>query len=328
MMNGKTNEQLLEELAAPFKPQDIEWRVQSATRGQNGTKVLILPYIEARAVMERLDQVCGVYWQSHFDKIEVGGKEAFQCRLSIKIGDEWITRTDAAEVSDIESVKGGHSNALKRCGVQWGIGRMLYDLPQYWVELKERGEHRVYGNFKIKGKMELITGYFDTPRLPEWALSAANVQKIDMLKRNSLDQTERQQDQNQMPSQQQQKNNATPDELKQAEALTFVKQQLQTLETPLKFVAPLLRKSSGSTVNYEKAKADDLRKLYKALLPVVTYVTNCRSLGLSEEQMLYYAQITLNEGLESIHSLYFKMTKHLAEETLELIRSEKSEQAV
>lgn len=46
---------------------------------------------------------------------------------------------DGAEDSDIESVKGGLSDSMKRAAVQWGIGRVLYDLNTVWVEIEKRG---------------------------------------------------------------------------------------------------------------------------------------------------------------------------------------------
>lgn len=176
-MNEEKYQAILKKLAEPFPPDCIEWRVQSATEKNGKIKLLILPYIESRAVMERFDEVCGVFWKSDFQKIQVNNTEAFQCRLSIKIGDEWITRTDAAEISDYESVKGGHSNALKRAGVQWGVGRYLYALPKVWVEMKDRGKYPVYGSFKINGQTRQLNGYFDPPELPHWALPKGFSQK-------------------------------------------------------------------------------------------------------------------------------------------------------
>lgn len=317
MTENVKSKEMLEALAAPFPPQDIEWRVQSATRGQNGViKLLVLPYIESRAVMTRLDSVCGANWQTHFDKIEVKGKEAFQCRLSIKIGEEWITRTDAAEVSDIESVKGGHSNALKRSAVQWSIGRYLYDCPQFWVELKQRGEHRVWGKFKIGGQMEQVSGYFDTPNLPDWALPAERSVKTP----KKQEQTQKQPSESQTKPVSQGTKTQNNDE--QQQAVHHVKQLLQHLNVPLQFVGPLLKRVSGSDVELEKASTENLRELYKVLAPVYNYVAECTSLGLKEKDMLFYAKIVLKVELENIHSLYFKMTKKELEQALELVHGD------
>lgn len=122
-------------LALPFPTQDIEFRVGSTNKEK--TKGLALAYITSRAVMERLDMVVGPgNWESNLSVIDKG----FTCSLSIRVGQDWVTKMDAANLSDIESIKGGASDALKRAAVQWGIGRYLYGLPDIWVAL-ENGKY-------------------------------------------------------------------------------------------------------------------------------------------------------------------------------------------
>lgn len=126
----------LKALAAPFQPDQIHWRSQSLT--QDGTKALALAYLDARAVMDRLDEVCGPEnWQ---DRYEFHGTRTV-CYLSVRIGDQWVTKADGAGDSDVEAEKGGISDALKRAAVKWGIGRYLYSLPSPWVacECYEKG---------------------------------------------------------------------------------------------------------------------------------------------------------------------------------------------
>ncbi|MEK5071663.1 Rad52/Rad22 family DNA repair protein [Sporosarcina sp. FSL K6-1508] len=310
------SKQLMEALKEPFDLKEIEWRVQTATKSQNGYRVLVLPYITVRSTTKRLDEICGGFWQSHFDKITVGGIEAFQCRLSLKIGDEWIIRTDAAEVSDFNAVKGGHSNALKRAGVQWGIGRYLYDIQPFWVELKKRGEHNVYGNFKINKVDTFLEGYFDTPKLPQWALPSGQAPAPQQPMATPTEQ----------PSQQQQnkieiKKELTAEE-KQSKALFLVNQLLESLQMPYEYIAPLLQEINGVTVPYTEASADDLGGLYHVLFPVYQYVKACRVIGLDEERMLFYAQIVLKEGFENVYSLLMKMTKEDCTKILELIKED------
>lgn len=325
----KDSKLLMRELSKPFHPSAIEWRVQSAMAKNGGHRLLVLPYIDARAIMNRLDEVCGGFWQSNYDQIEVNKTVAFQCRLSIKINDEWITRSDAAEVSDIESVKGGHSNAMKRAGTQWGIGRYLYDLKPFWVELKQRGEHYVGGNFKVNNQQVYLKGYFDTPSLPDWALPASsNTSQSNLKQKPSVQQQAPQQPRNQKPSTQQPtKQQRTPQE-KQQESVNLVSGLLQFLQVPLAYVGPLLTKASGATVPYEQASPEDLGKLYHVLKPVTTYVENCRKFGLDDERLLYYAQIVLKTRLESVHSLLLKMTDATCQKTLAIISEDLKTQKV
>jgi hypothetical protein len=147
--------ELFRQLAEPFPASAIDWRVGSTTKDK--TKGIALAYLQARPVMDRLDQVLGPEnWQDTYEPIMGNaGPVGFKCSLSLRIKGEWITKTDAADTSDIEAIKGGVSDALKRAAVKWGIGRYLYDLPTIWVALEPRGNSWV-----IK----------ETPTLPGWAL--------------------------------------------------------------------------------------------------------------------------------------------------------------
>lgn len=144
---------MFEALAAPFPYEDIEWRAGATNKDK--TKALALAYITSRAVMSRLDDVCGPEnWKDMYSPGPDGG---VMCLLSIRVGDEWITKCDGAENSNIEAVKGGLSDAFKRAAVKWGIGRYLYGLDGVWVTCEQRGNTTV-----LTGKAGL----------PVWALPA------------------------------------------------------------------------------------------------------------------------------------------------------------
>jgi hypothetical protein len=101
------------ELKKPFAHHN--WR-----KGAGGKELV---YIDARQVMNRLDEVFDVGgWQAHYEHI--GGRMI--CKLSCLIGDKWVTKSDGAGDTNIEGDKGGISDALKRAAVLWGIGRYLY----------------------------------------------------------------------------------------------------------------------------------------------------------------------------------------------------------
>tara|TARA_R100001244_G_scaffold63321_1_gene52669 strand:- start:47 stop:601 length:555 start_codon:yes stop_codon:yes gene_type:complete len=86
-----------------------------------------LHYIDARDVMFRLDEVIGpLNWQDTYK--EVMGR--IICTLSIRFGDEWISKEDGAGDTKIEGDKGGISDAFKRAAVKWGCGRYLYYFPK------------------------------------------------------------------------------------------------------------------------------------------------------------------------------------------------------
>jgi hypothetical protein len=118
-----------------FESDDIEWKPIALTKDR--TKGLAAAYLTNRAIMDRLDDVCGqANWKNEYRAGPDGG---VICGISIRVGDEWVTKWDGAENTDIEPVKGGLSSSMRRAAVQWGIGRYLYRFPSQWIALDERG---------------------------------------------------------------------------------------------------------------------------------------------------------------------------------------------
>jgi hypothetical protein len=156
----------LEKLKDPFKEDEVEFRVGQSGEDRNGKPwVMVLAYISARAILDRLDEVVGPgNWKVSYDFPSATG---VICNLSIKIGDEWVTKCDGAEQTDIESFKGGISSALKRAGSAWGIGRYLYSLESSFAQVHEnKVEGSQYGKTK-SGKVF----YWTPPKLPAWAIA-------------------------------------------------------------------------------------------------------------------------------------------------------------
>jgi hypothetical protein len=152
-------------LAAPFHPQDIEWRLQEC--GKKGDKIwaMCLAYITNRAIMQRLDDVCGpAYWKNEYRPGPQGG---VICGISIKCGGEWVEKWDGADNTAVEATKGGLSDAMKRAGVQWGIGRYLYNLEVGFAEILPEGKK---GEYRGKVKEGNIWFAWNPPKLPAWAL--------------------------------------------------------------------------------------------------------------------------------------------------------------
>ncbi|MEM8556947.1 MAG: Rad52/Rad22 family DNA repair protein [Bacteroidota bacterium] len=158
----------LRSLAEPFPADAIEWKPGTTTR--DGKKALAMAYLTSRAIMDRLDEVCGpANWRNEFAPGPGGG---IVCGLSIIVArddrhGEWITKWDGAENTDVESVKGGLSNATKRAAVQWGIGRYLYGLPTMWLACESYQ----------KGNKLVWKKWTEQPRLPARFLPNGNPAK-------------------------------------------------------------------------------------------------------------------------------------------------------
>ena len=131
---------MFEQLSAPFPPEKISWRVGSITNDKK--RGMALAYIDSRDLVDRLDAVCGPEnWSSDcFD----AGDGRLAAKIGIWINERWVWKCDGAGgreahkgLSENDANKGDFSDALKRAGVQWGIGRYLYDVDAPWVELDQ-----------------------------------------------------------------------------------------------------------------------------------------------------------------------------------------------
>ncbi len=127
-------------LAEPFPPEAIQWRIETLSKDKR--RALVVPYVDARAVLERLDRVVGP--EGWFDAYEVlsTAPPAVKCRLTV-LG---VTKEDVGEG---DSLKAAFSDALKRAAVKFGVGRDLYRLEKRWVAYDPE------------------TGRFTPPSLPE-----------------------------------------------------------------------------------------------------------------------------------------------------------------
>lgn len=160
------NQDIQNKLLAPFNDSDIEWRLQWVNN--DNTSGLAVPYVDNRAIQTRLDDVIGIDnwkneyipWHNAMYMDSNKNKRQFEsqiCGISIYFEgkNEWITKYDGAEDSEIESIKGGLSDSMKRAAVQWGIGRYLYSTESVFVdvELNKKGKP----DFK-KGQRDKLDG--------------------------------------------------------------------------------------------------------------------------------------------------------------------------
>jgi hypothetical protein len=75
-------------LATPFLAEQIKWK----SRVVRGNRALAVAYIDIRLVRDRLDAVFGPEgWQ---DSYQLLLSDIVVCTLRVKIGSEWIVKTD------------------------------------------------------------------------------------------------------------------------------------------------------------------------------------------------------------------------------------------
>ncbi|MBO7735501.1 MAG: hypothetical protein J6S67_23250 [Methanobrevibacter sp.] len=115
-----------------LKANEIEVKVKQIK--ENGSVFLL--YKTARTDMDLLDETVGPSrWQCAYEEI----KGNLYCKIGIKDTDidEWIWKQDCGiesrEDGDGNEKKGEASDAFKRAGFKWGIGRELYTAPFIWI---------------------------------------------------------------------------------------------------------------------------------------------------------------------------------------------------
>lgn len=165
----KTNEELdalFTQLAEPFDPSEIKWRVTHTTR--DGSRGAVIAYADPRAYTDRLNQIfTPTGWTRSYevstvsavtrmkrDKLIQTGKVLVTCTLTIAglgchagSGEEWADEDNAMTSAEAQ--------AFKRAASCYGLGRYLYNFAEMWVPLNE---HRQPVQF---------------PTLPRWALPKA-----------------------------------------------------------------------------------------------------------------------------------------------------------
>ena len=116
-------------LAEPFARHEVKSLTKRyQDKKSKEWKEYSIRFITARSVMNRLDAVAGPQnWRPEFKTMMLRPDvTAVQCTLYLRVGGEWVGKSDIGTESDIEPEKGAVSDALKRAAVHWGIGRELY----------------------------------------------------------------------------------------------------------------------------------------------------------------------------------------------------------
>lgn len=114
-----------------LKEDEIECRVKQVK--QNGAVILL--YKTARTDMDILDETFGPEnWESDFKEI----KGNLYAGIGVKSEDgtvtwKWDCGIESRADGDGNEKKGEASDAFKRAGFKWGIGRELYTAPFIWI---------------------------------------------------------------------------------------------------------------------------------------------------------------------------------------------------
>ena len=154
----------LEKLKKPLSVDQIDFKIAQVTKTKDAVWASILAYKDARVDMQVLDEAVGqMNWQCTYQR---DAKNVLQCSIGIydETKKEWVWKTSNGTESDYESEKGEYSDAFKRAGFMWGIGRQLYDFCQIWVQLNDQDYYEKDGKVKASSKLR--------PNDWRWTISA------------------------------------------------------------------------------------------------------------------------------------------------------------
>ncbi len=131
------NREMLEALSKPFDPREVEVKIQAVNRDR--TRAQVVAYVDARTVLDRLDEVVGpTGWSDSYEVLTNGtdgeGRRLVEVKCTLT-----VLGVSKEDVGEGDSLKAAFSDALKRAAVKFGVGRYLYRLPKVWADLDERG---------------------------------------------------------------------------------------------------------------------------------------------------------------------------------------------
>lgn len=146
-------------------------------KGKGGTLLL---YKTARVDANILDETFGTLgWQKLYEEID--GK--VYCKIGVRVDGEWIWKMDCGEETAIEAAKGEASDAMKRAGFAFGIGRKLYTSPfikdpnpndkyaKYRVANIEFDDTKITSLLVVDGNNQQVFCFGD------WSITKANIAK-------------------------------------------------------------------------------------------------------------------------------------------------------
>ena len=158
-------------LVRALHPDEVECRIGRVSKGGKGLSLLL--YKTSRTDMALLDETFGpMNWRCGYEEV----KGVLNCTLSVYAADRgiWIDKQAAGTESNMESEKGESSDALKRAGFLWGIGRELYTAPFIWIKAEDcdMADGKCHDSFAVDA-MEVVDG-----RITALAISNERTRKV------------------------------------------------------------------------------------------------------------------------------------------------------
>lgn len=150
-------------LRAPFNPNEVDFRVQS---NLNNGSAIVLAYMDARLVQNRLDEVVGPEnWSFDWTPVGTKGDTITAAKGTLTICG--ISKSDVGDAGQTEPTKSTVSDAFKRAAVMWGIGRYLYDLGTTFCKVDQKGKIPEAELRQLRANLPKPNGYKAPSSAPE-----------------------------------------------------------------------------------------------------------------------------------------------------------------
>lgn len=161
------------------EPIPYQWRVQSKTKTG---KLMCSAYVDARDVMNRLDEVC--VWEVSYAHVA----DTIMATIRIHTETETFERADFGQRIETntedqmydQAIKSASSDAFKRAAVAWGVGRFLYDMDMVWIDGDQNGRpidgqgNPIRDLTKHINTMQGRTAFYKTPEPQQEAAPKTN----------------------------------------------------------------------------------------------------------------------------------------------------------
>ena len=141
----------MKELNFLLERKHIYFKTSQVYKRSDSVECTILPYKDARTDMDILDDTVGSDdWQVDYKR---DAKGILQGGIGIwsESKSQWIWKWSNGTPSAFESDKGEYSDAFKRAGFMWGIGRCLYNFPEIRLILNDKEWYEKDGKVKVAG---------------------------------------------------------------------------------------------------------------------------------------------------------------------------------
>ena len=155
-----------------LKANEIECKI-SNTKKITTTGIQLLLYKTARTDMDLLDETVGpMQWSCEYKEI----KDNMYCGIAITQNDTTTIKWDCGVESAFgDKEKGEASDAFKRAGFKWGIGRELYTSPFIWIK---KTDYTLTGDVTYDRFEVIKIGYNDEREINELQIKNVNLNRI------------------------------------------------------------------------------------------------------------------------------------------------------